>query len=127
MNRLPTSQRYKPHNKRWHRYEKPQPGHRLQIDVKFIEPLAGSTKKHYQFTAIDDADLFNIKRQEWEDYYNFDRPHGALDGQTPYERLRQKTNTPVQPATVSRTASAPAEPRLTIAVFVGRLGRAFGR
>jgi transposase InsO family protein len=190
MNRLPSSQRYKPHNKRWHRYEKPQPGHRLQIDVKFIEPLAGSTKKHYQFTAIDDctrlrvlkiydrcnqatairfvdyvleklpfdvhsiqtdngaefqsrfhwhvvdqgiehayikpntprlngkvershrideeefyrllegeviddANLFNIKLQEWEDYYNFDRPHGALGGQTPYERLRQKTNTPM--------------------------------
>ena len=45
--------------------------------------------------VIDDANLFNIKLQEWEDYYNFDRPHGAFDGQTPYERLRQKTNTPV--------------------------------
>lgn len=22
-----------------------------------------------------------------EDYYNYHRPHGALDGQTPYERL----------------------------------------
>lgn len=55
MNRLPASQRYKPHNKRWHRYEKPQPGHRLQIDVKFIEPLAGSRNKHYQFTAIATA------------------------------------------------------------------------
>lgn len=186
MSRLPASQRHKPHNKRWHRYEKPQPGHRLQVDVKFIEPLPGSRKKHYQFTAIDDctrlrvlkiydrcnqatairfidyvlaklpfevhsiqtdngaefqsrfhwhvvdqgiehvyikpktprlngkvershridqeefyrllegeiiddANLFNLKLQQWEDYYNFDRPHGALGGQTPYERLRQKT------------------------------------
>ena len=35
----------------------------------------------------------NNKLQEWEDYYNFQRPHGGLDGQTPYERLRQKTTT----------------------------------
>lgn len=26
-------------------------------------------------------------------YYNYDRPHGGLDGQTTYERLRQKTQT----------------------------------
>jgi transposase InsO family protein len=189
MNRLPASQRYKPHNKRWYRYEKQQPGHRLQVDVKFVTPLAGSRKKHYQFTAIDDctrlrvlriyercnqataiqfidyvlaklpfeihsiqtdngaefqsrfhwhvadqgiehvyirpktprlngkvershrideeefyrllegeviddAKIFNDKLSEWEDYYNFDRPHGALNGQTPYERLRQKTALP---------------------------------
>jgi len=31
--------------------------------------------------------LFNDNLQEWEDYYNYHRPHGALDGQTPYERL----------------------------------------
>ena len=42
--------------------------------------------------VIDDAKVFNDKLQEWEDYYNYHRPHGALDGQTPYERLRQKTH-----------------------------------
>jgi hypothetical protein len=26
-----------------------------------------------------------------EDFYNFNRPHGSLDGQTRSERLRQKT------------------------------------
>jgi transposase InsO family protein len=41
---------------------------------------------------IDDAQVFNDKLQEWEDY-NYHRPHGALGGQTPYERLRQKTST----------------------------------
>jgi transposase InsO family protein len=41
--------------------------------------------------VIDDTELFNDKPREWEDFYNFSRPHGALDGQTPYERLRQKT------------------------------------
>ena len=41
--------------------------------------------------VIDDAKVFNNKLQEWEDYYNYHRPHGGLGGQTPYERLRQKT------------------------------------
>jgi transposase InsO family protein len=193
MNRLPASQRYQRHDRRWKRYEKQQPGHRVQIDVKFIEPLPGTRKKHYQYTAIDDctrlrvlkiypqnnqktavqfvdyvlqrlpfgvdviqtdngaefqsafhwhvldkgiqhvyikprtprlngkvershridaeefyrlldgvvvddSKLFNDKLQEWEDYYNYHRPHGGLDGQTPYERLRQKTTAkPAQP------------------------------
>jgi transposase InsO family protein len=186
MSRLPASQRYRRHVDRWKRYEKPLPGHRVQMDVKFIAPLQGSRKKHYQFTAIDDCTrirvlriydrlnqqsairfldyvleklpfkveviqtdngaefgpqfhyhvldrgighvyikpatprlngkvershridaeefyqmldgvviddtgLFNTRLKEWEDFYNFHRPHGALDGQTPYERLREKT------------------------------------
>jgi transposase InsO family protein len=190
MNRLPASQRHKSHARRWKRYEKPLPGHQVQIDVKFIEPLKGSRKRYYQFTAIDDctrlrilriferlnqksaiqfvdyvleklpfevhsiqtdngsefqsgfhwhlldrgirhvyikpltprlngkvershridneefyrqlegvvidtAELFNDKLQEWETFYNYARPHGSLAGQTPYERLRQKTSTSV--------------------------------
>ena len=191
LNRLPSSQRYKRHERRWKRYEKQQPGHRVQIDVKFIAPLKGSQrrKNYYQFTAIDDCTrlrvlkiyptlnqktaiqfvdyvaaklpfaidtiqtdngsefqsgfhwhvldkginhvyikprtprlngkvershridaeefyrlldgitiddtgLFNTKLQEWEDYYNYHRPHGSLGGQTPYERLKQKTQAP---------------------------------
>src|SRR5215213_3302305 len=188
LNRLPASQRHKRHDKRWKRYEKPLPGHRVQIDVKFIAPLAGSRGKHYQFTAIDDctrlrilriypqlnqktaiqfvdyvlerlpfrveviqtdngvefgssfhwhvldkgvghvyikprtprlngkvershridaeefyrllegvviddAQVFNDKLKEWEDFYNYHRPHGGLGGQTPYERLKQRTQT----------------------------------
>ena len=188
LNRLPSSQRHKRHQTRWKLYEKPLPGHRVQVDVKFLEPLPGSRKKHYQFTAIDDctrirvlriydrndqktaiqfidyvaeklpfrieciqtdngaefqgafhwhvldrgighvfikpasprlngkvershridADefyrmldgvviddtaLFNDKLEEWETFYNFHRPHGSLGGQTPYERLRQRTTT----------------------------------
>jgi transposase InsO family protein len=190
MNRLPASQRYRCHVDRWKRYEKPQPGHRVQIDVKFVAPLKGSRKKHYQFTAIDDCtrirvlriydrlnqttairfvdyvleklpfgveviqtdngpefgsrfhyhvldagighvyikpatprlngkvershridqeefyrmlegvviddtELFNDRLQEWEDFYNYNRPHGGLGGQTPYERLREKTTSRV--------------------------------
>jgi transposase InsO family protein len=192
MNRLPASQRYKRHDRRWKWYEKQRPGHQLQVDVKFIEPLgqAGRKRKYYQFTAIDDCTrlrilrayprcdqktaiqfidytlaklpfaveriqtdngqefgasfhwhlldkgighvyirprtprlngkvershridaeefyqllegqviddtrLFTEKLQEWEDYYNYHRPHGALGGQTPYERLRQKAADPL--------------------------------
>ncbi|MCK2243739.1 MULTISPECIES: IS481 family transposase [unclassified Crossiella] len=194
MGRLPASQRYKRRDLRWKRYEKQRPGHRVQIDVKFVEPLtsAGAPKpvgkrgKFYQYTAIDDCtrlrvlkiyprnnqktavqfldhvlaqlpfaveviqtdngaefqsafhwhvqdkgiqhvyikprtprlngkvershridaeefyrlldgvviddtNIFNARLQEWQDYYNYHRPHGGLDGQTPYERLLQKT------------------------------------
>jgi len=41
LSRLPSSQRYKRHKERWKRYEKPQPGHSVQLDVKFIEPIKG--------------------------------------------------------------------------------------
>ena len=38
----------------------------------------------------DNIYLFNDKVREWEDYYNYHRPHSAFDGQTPYERLMAK-------------------------------------
>nr|WP_254646017.1 integrase core domain-containing protein [Streptomyces samsunensis] len=170
MGRLPASQCYKRHDKRWKRYEKQLPSHRVQIDVKFIEPLAsmrrgrrGGRNKYFRFTAIDDctrlrvlriypalnqttavqfldyviqrlpfqveviqtdngaafqsafhwhvpdkgiahtyikprtprlngkvershridAEVFNDKLREWEDYYNYHRPHGDLGGPPP--------------------------------------------
>ena len=43
--------------------------------------------------VVDQSALFTTTLQAWEDFYNFDRPHGALGGQTPYERLRQKIET----------------------------------
>ena len=46
----------------------------------------------------DDVHLFNDKLREWEDYYNYHRPHGALDGQTPYERLLAKARAGVSAA-----------------------------
>ncbi len=78
MNRLPASQRYKRHDRRWKRYEKQLPGHRVQLDVKFIEPLPAATaltspgvtstkaampgrrRKYYQFTAIDDCTRLRV-------------------------------------------------------------------
>ena len=71
LNRLPASQRYKRHTERWKRYEKQKPGHSVQIDVKFIEPIKGVRKKHYQYTAIDDCTRLRVLRI--------------------YERLDQKT------------------------------------
>jgi transposase InsO family protein len=60
--------------------------HRID-EEEFYRMLAG--------VVIDDTGLFNDRLQEWERFYNFNRPHGALGGQTPYERLRQKTTSPV--------------------------------
>lgn len=187
LSRLPINKKkYERAKHQWKRYEKQQPGHRLQIDVKFLERIPGTRKRLYQFTAIDDCTrirvlkifdkcnqktaiqfvdevihrlpfrilviqtdngpefqstfhwhlqdrdirhvyirprtprlngkvershrvddqefyqlldkggisddivLFNDKLKEWENYYNFHRPHGALDGQTLYERLKLK-------------------------------------
>ncbi|MFF3720418.1 DDE-type integrase/transposase/recombinase [Streptomyces prasinus] len=67
MGRLPASQRYRRHDRRWKRYEKQLPGHRVQIDVKFIESLAsmpqgrrGGRNKYFQFTAIDDCTRLRV-------------------------------------------------------------------
>lgn len=55
MNRLPTSMRYRRRQERFQRYEKPLPGHQLQVDVKFLDPLPGQRRRYYQYTAIDDC------------------------------------------------------------------------
>ena len=62
---------------------------------------AGS-QEFYQLLDKDgiteDIHLFNEKLREWENYYNYHRPHGALDGQTPYERLVAKMRAGTSPA-----------------------------
>ena len=60
MNKLPANQKFRQHVKRWKRYEKPQPGHRLQMDVKFLERIPGKQKRLYQFTAIDDCTRIRV-------------------------------------------------------------------
>jgi len=44
-----------------------------------------------EVTRVYRTKVFNDKLREWEDYYNYHRPHGGLGGQTPYERLQRKT------------------------------------
>jgi transposase InsO family protein len=185
MNRLPNHEGQKRYREHFRRYEKPLPGHRIQVDVKFLEKIGEPNKKYYQFTAVDDCtrlrvlkvyernsqqnairfidealsrlsfraevvqtdngsefgsqfhwhlldkgighvyirphrprlngkvershrideeefyrlldgvvvddtNLFNEKVREWENFYNYNRPHAALNGQTPYERFREK-------------------------------------
>jgi transposase InsO family protein len=63
----------------------------------WAEPLKAAVRVR-KGVVIDDAQLFNDKLAEWQDFYNYDRPHGALGGQTPYERLRQKTTATTGPA-----------------------------
>ena len=62
LNRLPANQKHRSHTKRWQRYEKPQPGHRLQMDVKFLERIPGTKKRLYQFTRLTIARAFACSR-----------------------------------------------------------------
>ena len=56
VNRLPQNQR-KRSMEQFKRYEKQVPGHRIQVDVKFLffNDKGGKRIKRYQYTAIDDA------------------------------------------------------------------------
>ena len=47
-------------------------------------------REFYQpLTYKDDVDL-NRKLTQWEEFYNVHRPHGSLNGHTPYEALRTR-------------------------------------
>ena len=47
-------------------------------------------QEFYQLLSFTgDVDL-NAKLAEWEQFYNLARPHGAHNGKTPYEALREK-------------------------------------
>ena len=59
-----------------------------QLNGKVERSHRTDQEEFYQLlTYTDDVDL-NKKLTEWEKFYNFDRPHGAFDGNTPYEALR---------------------------------------
>ena len=56
-----------------------------QLNGKGERSHRSDKDEFYQLlTYTDDVDL-NKKLAEWERFYNFDRPHGAFNGKTPYE------------------------------------------
>jgi hypothetical protein len=77
LSRLPQNQAFKAKHQRWRRYEKPLPGHRIQsiqIDTKFLEPIAGQRKGYFQFTAVDDCTRLRVLK-----IYDRNNPKNACD------------------------------------------------
>ena len=59
-----------------------------QLNGKVERSHRTDQQEFYQLlTYTDDVDL-NKKLETWEQFYNFDRPHCAFDGKTPYEALK---------------------------------------
>ena len=68
-----------------HTYIKPRSP---QLNGKVERSHRTDQEEFYQLlTYTDDVDL-NKKLDAWEQFYNYNRPHGAFDGKTPYEALR---------------------------------------
>jgi len=70
-----------------HRYIKPgKPQHNGKVERSHLT----DKKEFYQLLCYtDDVDL-NEKLKQWEEFYNFNRPHGAFKGKTPYEELMSR-------------------------------------
>ena len=61
-----------------------------QLNGKVERSHRSDQQEFYQLLSYKgDVDL-EAKLDEWEQFYNFARPHGAHNGQTPYEALRDK-------------------------------------
>jgi transposase InsO family protein len=61
-----------------------------QLNGKVERSHRSDQQEFYQLLSYkDDVDL-EKKLTEWENFYNFARPHGAFKGKTPYEALREK-------------------------------------
>jgi transposase InsO family protein len=59
-----------------------------QLNGKVERSHRTDKEEFYQLlTYTDDVDL-NKRLEEWESFYNLNRPHGAFNGKTPYEALR---------------------------------------
>jgi transposase InsO family protein len=59
-----------------------------QLNGKVERSHRTDQDEFYQLlTYTDDVDL-NKKLKSWEEFYNFNRPHGAFEGKTPYEHLK---------------------------------------
>lgn len=64
-----------------------------QLNGKVERSHLTDQREFYQLlTYKDDVDL-KLKLEQWENFYNFERPHGAHQGKTPYEILKAKLTT----------------------------------
>jgi transposase InsO family protein len=69
-----------------HAYIKPRTP---QLNGKVERSHRSDQEEFYQLlTYKDDVDL-NAKLAAWEAFYNYNRPHGAFNGKTPYEMLNR--------------------------------------
>jgi transposase len=82
----------KPH---WH-VEDPGMGHHYikartpQLNGKVERPHLTDHRELYQLSSYRDDVGLQEKLSQWEHFYNFERPHGAHHGKTPYEVLKSK-------------------------------------
>ena len=61
-----------------------------QLNGKVERSHRSDQQEFYQLLSYKrDVDL-EAKLDEWERFYNFARPHGAFNGKTLYEALREK-------------------------------------
>ena len=70
-----------------HAYIKPSSP---QLNGKVERSHRSDSQEFYQLLTYKGAVNLEAKLAEWERFYNFARPHGAFDGKTPYEALREK-------------------------------------
>ena len=63
------------------------PFHPASLGQSSVQRNRGRYKFYQLLPYTDDVDL-NQKLSSWENFYNYDRPHGAFGGKTPYEVLR---------------------------------------
>ena len=60
------------------------------LDGKVERSHRSDQEGFYQLLSYkDDVDL-EARLDEWEQFYNFNRPHGAVNGKTPYEARRER-------------------------------------
>ena len=100
-----------------HAYIKPRSP---QLDGKVERSHRSDGEKLYQLlTYTDDVDL-TLKLQTWEDYYNFNRHHGSLDGQATYKVLKDKLTTGQQVSSVVWSITA-MQTTTSLAFHTGRM------
>jgi len=53
-----------------------------------VQNFYNKKNKFYKQSVITQKMAFPEKLSQWENFYNFERPHGAHAGKTPYEVLK---------------------------------------